>query len=102
VKSPKHLMLDRQLHPVSRLRDVCPWNGIWMMSTDIVTDTDEEAVGAEVRGATRCSWSTTTRVHAAPCASTAARPTRCTMRDCPRVPAESALADVPISQAESA
>src|SRR5512134_2817944 len=34
----------------------------------------------------RSSWSTTTRARAAPCASTAAPPTPCTMRDCPRVP----------------
>jgi ferredoxin len=28
--------------------DVCPWNCIWMMSTDIVQDADEDAVEAEV------------------------------------------------------
>src|SRR5512144_1277174 len=38
----------------------------------------------------RSSWSTTTRARDAPCASTGAPPTRCTMRDCPRVRAPSA------------
>jgi formate hydrogenlyase subunit 6/NADH:ubiquinone oxidoreductase subunit I len=50
VKSPKHLMLDPDNCILCRAcEDVCPWNCIWMMSTDIVADTDEEAVGAEVR-----------------------------------------------------
>ena len=49
VKSPKHLMLDPDNCILCRAcEDVCPWNCIWMMSTDIVADTDE-AVGAEVR-----------------------------------------------------
>ena len=68
VKSPKHLMLDPDNCILCRAcEDVCPWNCIWMMSTDIVADTDEEAVGAEVRVAnalfvvddtacTRCSF----------------------------------------------
>ena len=52
VKSPKHLMLDPDNCILCRAcEDVCPWNCIWMMSTDIVEGTDEEAVGAEVRGA---------------------------------------------------
>jgi ferredoxin len=31
--------------------DVCPWNCIYMMSTEIVQDAADEAVEAEVRGA---------------------------------------------------
>ena len=37
VKSPKHLMLDPDNCILCRAcEDVCPWNCIWMMSTDIV------------------------------------------------------------------
>ena len=51
VKSPKHLMLDPDNCILCRAcEDVCPWNCIWMMSTEIVRDTDEEAVEAEVEG----------------------------------------------------
>ena len=103
VKSPKHLMLDPDNCILCRAcEDVCPWNCIWMMSTDIVADTDE-AVGAEVRVAnalfvvddtacTRCSvcvdrCPTDTLYYARlPDGSTGKR----------------ALADVPTSQAESA
>ena len=53
VKSPKHLMLDPDNCILCRAcEDVCPWNCIWMMSTDIVRDSDEESVEAEVREAT--------------------------------------------------
>ena len=49
VKSPKHLMLDPDNCILCRAcEDVCPWNCIWMMSTDIVQDADEDAVDAEV------------------------------------------------------
>ena len=49
VKSPKHLMLDPDNCILCRAcEDVCPWNCIWMMSTDIVQDSDEDAVEAEV------------------------------------------------------
>jgi len=49
VKSPKHLMLDPDNCILCRACvDVCPWNCIWMMSTDIVQDSDEDAVEAEV------------------------------------------------------
>ena len=49
VKSPKHLMLDPDNCILCRAcEDVCPWNCIWMMSTDIVRDADEDAVEAEV------------------------------------------------------
>ena len=52
VKSPKHLMLDPDNCILCRAcEDVCPWNCIWMMSTDIVQDTDEASTGAEVAGA---------------------------------------------------
>ncbi|HEX2423099.1 MAG TPA: 4Fe-4S binding protein, partial [Actinomycetota bacterium] len=45
VKSPKHLMLDPDNCILCRAcEDVCPWNCIWMMSTDIVQDADEDAV----------------------------------------------------------
>jgi formate hydrogenlyase subunit 6/NADH:ubiquinone oxidoreductase subunit I len=51
VKSPKHLMLDPDNCILCRAcEDVCPWNCIWMMSTEIVRDVDEEAVEAEVGG----------------------------------------------------
>jgi formate hydrogenlyase subunit 6/NADH:ubiquinone oxidoreductase subunit I len=53
VRSPKHLMLDPDNCILCRAcEDVCPWNCIWMMSTEIVRDTDEEAVEAEVEGST--------------------------------------------------
>ncbi|HTG47568.1 MAG TPA: 4Fe-4S binding protein [Actinomycetota bacterium] len=53
VKSPKHLMLDPDNCILCRAcEDVCPWNCIWMMSTEIVRDSDEEAVEAEVLGST--------------------------------------------------
>jgi formate hydrogenlyase subunit 6/NADH:ubiquinone oxidoreductase subunit I len=49
VKSPKHLMLDPDNCILCRAcEDVCPWNCIWMMSPDIVAQSDEAAVGAEV------------------------------------------------------
>ena len=49
VKSPKHLMLDPDNCILCRAcEDVCPWNCIWMMSTGIVRDADEDAVEAEV------------------------------------------------------
>src|SRR5207247_8568732 len=52
VKSPKHLMLDPDNCILCRAcEDVCPWNCIWMMSTEIVRDSDEESVEAEVREA---------------------------------------------------
>jgi len=51
VRSPKHLMLDPDNCILCRAcEDVCPWNCIWMMSTEIVRDADEEAVEAEVVG----------------------------------------------------
>jgi len=50
VKSPKHLMLDPDNCILCRAcEDVCPWNCIWMMSTEIVEDADEQSVEAEVR-----------------------------------------------------
>jgi formate hydrogenlyase subunit 6/NADH:ubiquinone oxidoreductase subunit I len=104
VKSPKHLMLDPDNCILCRAcEDVCPWNCIWMMSTDIVTDTDEEAVGAEVRGANALFVVDDTAC------------TRCSVcvDRCPtdtlyyaRLPDGSSgkrvMADVPTSQAESA
>ena len=49
VKSPKHLMLDPDNCILCRAcEDVCPWNCIWMMSNEIVEDSDEESVAAEV------------------------------------------------------
>ena len=49
VKSPKHLMLDPDNCILCRAcEDVCPWNCIYMMSTDIVQDAEDDAVGAEV------------------------------------------------------
>ena len=51
VRSPKHLMLDPDNCILCRAcEDVCPWNCIWMMSTEIVRDADEEAIEAEVVG----------------------------------------------------
>jgi NAD-dependent dihydropyrimidine dehydrogenase PreA subunit len=52
VKSPKHLMLDPDNCILCRAcEDVCPWNCIYMLSTDIVQDAEDDAVGAEVRTA---------------------------------------------------
>ena len=52
VKSPKHLMLDPDNCILCRAcEDVCPWNCIWMMSTGIVRDADEDPVEAEVEEA---------------------------------------------------
>ncbi|MGZ8578994.1 MAG: 4Fe-4S binding protein, partial [Actinomycetota bacterium] len=52
VKSPKHLMLDPDNCILCRAcEDVCPWNCIYMMSTDIVDDADDDAALAEVRNA---------------------------------------------------
>jgi Formate hydrogenlyase subunit 6/NADH:ubiquinone oxidoreductase 23 kD subunit (chain I) len=52
VKSPKHLMLDPDNCILCRAcEDVCPWNCIYMMSTDIVQSVGEESVGAEVGNA---------------------------------------------------
>jgi formate hydrogenlyase subunit 6/NADH:ubiquinone oxidoreductase subunit I len=49
VKSPKHLMLDPDNCILCRAcEDVCPWNCIFMMGTDIVEGTQDEAVGAEI------------------------------------------------------
>jgi formate hydrogenlyase subunit 6/NADH:ubiquinone oxidoreductase subunit I len=49
VKSPKHLMLDPDNCILCRAcEDVCPWNCIFMMSPEIVEDSEREAVGAEV------------------------------------------------------
>jgi formate hydrogenlyase subunit 6/NADH:ubiquinone oxidoreductase subunit I len=53
VKSPKHLMLDPDNCILCRAcEDVCPWNCIWMMSTEIVQETDEASTGAVVGAAT--------------------------------------------------
>ena len=53
VKSPKHLMLDPDNCILCRAcEDVCPWNCIFMMSTEIVEGTAEDPVGAEVGSAT--------------------------------------------------
>ena len=53
VKSPKHLMLDPDNCILCRAcEDVCPWNCIYMLSTDIVDGADESSVEAEVHGAT--------------------------------------------------
>ncbi|MGZ5213114.1 MAG: 4Fe-4S binding protein [Actinomycetota bacterium] len=52
VKSPKHLMLDPDNCILCRAcEDVCPWNCIYMLSTDIVEGAQEPAVQAEVHGA---------------------------------------------------
>jgi NAD-dependent dihydropyrimidine dehydrogenase PreA subunit len=49
VKSPKHLMLDPDNCILCRAcEDVCPWNCIFMMSTEIVEGAAEDSVGAEV------------------------------------------------------
>ena len=53
VKSPKHLMLDPDNCILCRAcEDVCPWNCIFMMSTEIVEGANEDSVGAEVANAT--------------------------------------------------
>ena len=104
VKSPKHLMLDPDNCILCRAcEDVCPWNCIYMLSTDIVEGADESSVEAEVHGATAIFV-----VDDIAC-------TRCSVcvERCPtdtlyyaRLPEGSsgkrALADVPTSQAESA
>jgi formate hydrogenlyase subunit 6/NADH:ubiquinone oxidoreductase subunit I len=49
VKSPKHLMLDPDNCILCRAcEDVCPWNCIYMMSPDIVEDSEDDAVEAQV------------------------------------------------------
>jgi len=49
VKSPKHLMLDPDNCILCRAcEDVCPWNCIYMLSTEIVEGDGEPAVEAEV------------------------------------------------------
>ena len=49
VKSPKHLMLDPDNCILCRAcEDVCPWNCIYMMSTGIVEDAEDEATEDEV------------------------------------------------------
>jgi formate hydrogenlyase subunit 6/NADH:ubiquinone oxidoreductase subunit I len=51
VKSPKHLMLDPDNCILCRAcEDVCPWNCIYMLSTEIVEGAGEAAVEAEVHG----------------------------------------------------
>jgi ferredoxin len=52
VRSPKHLMLDSD-HCIlcCACEDVCPWNCIYMMSPQIVEGAEDDAVGAEVAGA---------------------------------------------------
>jgi len=53
VKSPKHLMLDPDNCILCRAcEDVCPWNCIFMMSTEIVQGAGEDSVGAEVTNST--------------------------------------------------
>ena len=52
VRSPKHLMLDPDNCILCRAcEDVCPWNCIWMMSTEIVEGAADVAVEAQVSGA---------------------------------------------------
>jgi len=49
VKSPKHLMLDPDNCILCRAcEDVCPWNCIFMLSPDIVEDSETPASEAEV------------------------------------------------------
>jgi len=49
VKSPKHLMLDPDNCILCRAcEDVCPWNCIFMLSPDIVEDSETPAAEAEV------------------------------------------------------
>jgi NAD-dependent dihydropyrimidine dehydrogenase PreA subunit len=53
VKSPKHLMLDPDNCILCRAcEDVCPWNCIYMLSTDIVSGAEEAPVEDEVDNAT--------------------------------------------------
>jgi NAD-dependent dihydropyrimidine dehydrogenase PreA subunit len=53
VKSPKHLMLDPDNCILCRAcEDVCPWNCIFMMSTEIVQGAGEDSVGAEITNST--------------------------------------------------
>ena len=104
VKSPKHLMLDPDNCILCRAcEDVCPWNCIWMMSTDIVEGADEEATAAEVRGSnaifvvddnacTRCSV----------CVERCPTDTLYYARLPEGSSGKRALADVPTSQAEPA
>ena len=50
VKSPKHLMLDPDNCILCRAcEDVCPWNCIYMMSTEIVQGAEQPAVGRRGR-----------------------------------------------------
>jgi formate hydrogenlyase subunit 6/NADH:ubiquinone oxidoreductase subunit I len=52
VRSPKHLMLDPDNCILCRAcEDVCPWNCIFMMSTEIVSESSEDSVDAEVGNA---------------------------------------------------
>jgi ferredoxin len=85
--------------------DVCPWNCIWMMSNEIVENTDEQSVAAEIRSSSTVLFVVDDNA----C-------TRCSVcvDRCPtdtlyyaRLPEGSgggrrALADVPLDQAESA
>ena len=65
VKSPKHLMLDPDNCILCRAcEDVCPWNCIYMLSTDIVEGADESSVEAEVAPADRDLRGRRQRVHA--------------------------------------
>ena len=53
VRSPKHLMLAPDNCILCRAcEDVCPWNCIYMMSPGIVLGAEDDAVEAEVEGAT--------------------------------------------------
>jgi NAD-dependent dihydropyrimidine dehydrogenase PreA subunit len=53
VKSPKHLMLDPDNCILCRAcEDVCPWNCIYMLSTEITEGADDRATGAEIGTAT--------------------------------------------------
>jgi NAD-dependent dihydropyrimidine dehydrogenase PreA subunit len=53
VKSPKHLMLDPDNCILCRAcEDVCPWNCIYMLSTEITESADDRATGAEIGTAT--------------------------------------------------
>src|SRR6478752_2144669 len=104
VTAPKHLMLDPDNCILCRAcEDVCPWNCIWIMSNEIVQETDEESVAAEIR-------STTTALFVVD-DNACTRCSVCVDR-CPtdtlsyaRLPEGSggrrALADVPLDQAES-
>jgi NAD-dependent dihydropyrimidine dehydrogenase PreA subunit len=49
VRSPKHLMLDPDNCILCRAcEDVCPWNCIFMLSPDIVQDTQLDPVEAQI------------------------------------------------------